>query len=184
MSTYPGDERFAAESYAETNRFLQDNMDDKSMSQLVEMLPQEKLELLHKFTSDALTKRKFVAELGVNVAKAMGDTWTGPASDFHQFETGAKRSEVIGPRYDLIPEGPLRRLALRYTLGAQKYGEYNWQKGLPLGDTFNHIFDHLLKAKRQLETGLAYDDDDLAGAAWGILALMFFQDRADYSKGN
>jgi hypothetical protein len=104
--------------------------------------------------------------------------------EYHQFETGARRSEVIGPRYDLIPEGPLRRLALRYTLGATKYGEWNWQKGLPLSDTFNHIIEHLLKAKREILAGQMYNDDDLAGAAWGIFTLMFFQDRGDYSKGN
>jgi hypothetical protein len=102
--------------------------------------------------------------------------------DFHQFESGARRSEVIGPRYDLIPEGPLRRLAMRYTLGAAKYGEYNWQKGMPFSDTFNHIFEHLQKAKESIRLGSITVDDDLAGAAWGVLTLMFFQDRGDYDQ--
>lgn len=42
----------------------------------------------------------------------------------HVFESGAKRSE-LKPRYDLIPSVLLERLALRYTIGAEKYGEWN-----------------------------------------------------------
>jgi hypothetical protein len=118
----------------------------------------------------------------VELGKAKDQVGNTARPDFHQFETGVRRSEVIGPRYDLIPEGPLRRLALRYTMGAQKYGEWNWQKGLPLSDTFNHIVEHLLSARADLMKGHALTvDDDLAGAAWGIFTLMFFQDRGDYS---
>lgn len=125
----------------------------------------------------------------------------------HTFETGAHRSEKIQARYDLIPPVFLRRLALRYGLGAEKYAEHNWQKGLPLSDTLNHIEAHLqnfihivqslrifmtesnaptqeekdvyLTAKlveywRSVEASAS--DDDLAGAAWGIAAIMWFLD--------
>lgn len=109
--------------------------------------------------------------------------------DMHVFKSGAKRSE-LKPRYDLIPPDALRRLAQRYTLGAEKYGEFNWQKGMPLGDTLNHIIDHLLVyAERvraiqaqhpddwqlQVRRCAGIPDDDLAGAMWGCAALMWLE---------
>lgn len=138
-----------------------------------------------------------IDELGLLIQAASHDLKTkqvalGKARDqegrqsepMHTFDTGAKRSEKIEARYDLIPTGALRRLALRYGMGAQKYGEWNWQKGLPFSDTYNHIIEHLEKFKLMLMSGSNMTDDDLAGAAWGIFALMVFQDRGDYSQGN
>jgi hypothetical protein len=107
-----------------------------------------------------------------------------PEEPMHTFGSGAKRSEKIAARYDLIPSGPLRRLALRYGLGASRYGEYNWQKGLPLSDTYNHILAHLNNFRDAAMHGCDTEDDELAGAAWGIFTLMFFQDRGDFSTGN
>lgn len=104
-------------------------------------------------------------------------------ASFANFPSGAKRSEKIKPRYDLIPSAPLRRLAERYALGADKYGEWNWQRGLSdpqfLKDGFNHIIDHLQKAKDSFLLGLQNSlDDDLAGAAWGCFMLMQAQEEA------
>uniref|UniRef100_UPI001E4FF338 dATP/dGTP diphosphohydrolase domain-containing protein n=1 Tax=Acetomicrobium sp. S15 = DSM 107314 TaxID=2529858 RepID=UPI001E4FF338 len=36
-------------------------------------------------------------------------------------------------RYDLIPSDALRELAKVYTVGAEKYGERNWEKGMSWG---------------------------------------------------
>jgi hypothetical protein len=103
------------------------------------------------------------------------------AEDMHVFEAGARRSE-IKPRYDLIPSLALERLARRYALGASKYGEHNWQKGLPLSDTYNHAIEHLLKAKEIMLSGELFPgetpDDDLAAAMWGLCTLMWYQERA------
>lgn len=108
--------------------------------------------------------------------------------DAYTHSTGALRSERIKPRFDLIPYMPLRRLALRYTLGAEKYGEYNWQKGLPFDDTFNHVINHLYQLRERYYSYLRQGgphpndfDDDLSAAAWGCFALMFFFSRGDYS---
>lgn len=100
-----------------------------------------------------------------------------------EFPSGAKRDEVK-PRYDLIESCALRRLAERCTLGAKKYGDYNWQKGLPPSDVFNHVIDHLLLYREKLGVpdglhaieGLK-SDDDLAGAMWGIMVLMWQQEQ-------
>jgi hypothetical protein len=118
----------------------------------------------------------------VELGEAKDQVGNTASPAFHQFETGARRSEKIEARYDLIPEGPLRRLALRYGLGAKNYGDNNWKKGLPFSDVYNHIIDHLNHVKAAIESGVDLTDDELAGAAWGTFALMFFQDRGDYSK--
>ena len=129
-----------------------------------------------------------------------------------EFKTGARRSEEK-LRYDLIPREALERLALRYTGsrdengeptgGALKYGDFNWEKGLPLTDTLNHVYDHLERFKSHLafmrkisDTDSPDDpfarywagvvagsiDDDLAAAAWGIFALITFLSRVQSSE--
>lgn len=65
----------------------------------------------------------------------------------HTFENGARRSE-LKPRYDLIPQTPLKRIAKRFEIGL-KYGEFNYMKGLPFDDTFNHLIDHLESYKER-----------------------------------
>lgn len=88
------------------------------------------------------------------------------------FPSGAVRStDSDDVRYDLIPPIALRRLAMRYAMGAAKYGDNNWQKGFPIGNILNHLQDHLEKWK--LEG--CKDDDNLAGAMWGIATLMWYE---------
>jgi hypothetical protein len=77
-----------------------------------------------------------------------------------EFKSGARRSE----------RKP------RYKLGAELYGEYNWQKGLPAGDTINHVIEHLLIWQENLKEGIEYSEDDLAAAAWGCFALMWLEE--------
>ena len=90
------------------------------------------------------------------------------------YTTGAKR-EVLEPRYDLIPPDTIRRLALIYTEGAKRYGEHNWQKGLPYSTTVNHLIEHLLK---WLESDTS--EDHLAKVIWGCAALMYYEDNCKH----
>lgn len=112
----------------------------------------------------------------------------------HQFESGAKRSE-IKPFYAAIPLASIRRLALRatgaprgevlsdtesgfsYEGGSRKYGYGNWRQGLPMEDTFNHVIEHLYRWKESIERGEVPIDDDLAGAAWGIMLPLMTNER-------
>ena len=116
--------------------------------------------------------------LSTHTAQAAGIGALDSGTKMHTFPSGARRSE-LKPRYDLIPSGPLRRLADRYTLGANLYGDYNWQKGMPLSDTFNHILDHLYRwnsRRNDPHKQAQPPDDDLAAAAWGCFALMYFEE--------
>lgn len=107
--------------------------------------------------------------------------------------TTGDRSEVK-PFYSAIPFRSLRRVALRatgairgsvyrdgesgfdYEGGSRKYGYGNWERGLELEDTYNHILEHLGHWYDAIRQGQRPNDDDLSAAAWGILMpLMTFE---------
>jgi hypothetical protein len=81
-------------------------------------------------------------------------------------------TRILGCEYRLVPKEGLRRLAMRYTLGCQKYGEGNWKRGLRnpefIEERKNHLVEHLFE---YLERGNKYDDN-LAAIAWGAFCLM------------
>ncbi|MDE1855035.1 MAG: hypothetical protein KGH57_01795 [Candidatus Micrarchaeota archaeon] len=84
------------------------------------------------------------------------------------FDSGAQRDSRDGKgRYDLIPNTALRRLAFIYEKGALKYGERNWEKGMPisrfLDSALRHINQHI-EGKR--------DEDHLAQAMWNIAGAI------------
>lgn len=62
------------------------------------------------------------------------------------FTSGAKRSKKM-PRFDLISPEMLARVATVWEKGAEKYGQFNWQKGGPdfVADIPNHIIGHIYK---------------------------------------
>lgn len=75
------------------------------------------------------------------------------------------------PRYDLIPADALDELAALYALGAAKYGERNWEKGIAFGRIFGALMRHAWKWWR----GETHDQEDgqhhLIAVAWGALCL-------------
>jgi hypothetical protein len=88
------------------------------------------------------------------------------------FATGAVRSgDAEDERFDLISPVGLRRLAQTCAEGAMKYGDYNWQKGLPASSTVNHALRHI-----NLWMMGDNNEDHLAHAAWNLLAIMHFEE--------
>lgn len=61
------------------------------------------------------------------------------------FTTGAKRDANDKPRPDLISPFALERLGEWLRLGAEKYDERNWEKGLPISRTVASLVRHLVK---------------------------------------
>jgi hypothetical protein len=51
--------------------------------------------------------------------------------------------------------------------GAEKYGEYNWQKGFPVNDILNHAIAHVYKHLSGDRT-----EDHLGHAAAGLLMAI------------
>lgn len=65
------------------------------------------------------------------------------------YSTGAQRDTDTGkPRYDLISAHMLTRLAHHLRKGAEKYGDRNWEKGIPkvrlIGSALRHTYQYLL----------------------------------------
>lgn len=87
------------------------------------------------------------------------------------FETGATReANNDRGRYDLIGTEGLRRLALRYELGAKKYAERNWEKGLPISNCLNSMLRHTIEYMMGMN-----NEDHLAAVAWNAFAIMEFE---------
>jgi hypothetical protein len=87
------------------------------------------------------------------------------------FETGARRDTNSNkPRPDLFSPFALERLAWVYARGAEKYGDRNWEKGMPLSRYLASAERHLMQFK-QGDT----DEDHLAQAAWNLCAILHHQ---------
>jgi len=97
----------------------------------------------------------------------------GTETNVTTFSTGAVRgTDAENVRFDLITPIGLRRLAETCAEGAKKYGDHNWQKGIPASVMLNHAIRHVycwLEGDRS--------EDHLAHAAWNILGVCHFEER-------
>jgi hypothetical protein len=85
-----------------------------------------------------------------------------------EYDTGAVRSaDCEQTRYDLITPIGLRRLAETYAEGAAKFGQFNWENGMPVTDLLNHAIAHVYKF-----LGGDRNEDHLAHAAWNLLGAI------------
>ena len=107
-----------------------------------------------------------------------------PQPGSEHFPTGSVRDSREGKgRFDLLPPRALRLLARHFELGAQRYGERNWELGQPLSrlmdSTLRHLFRYmeLGEPARPVEDGIPYEDH-LTAAACNILAAMEIRERA------
>ncbi len=101
-----------------------------------------------------------------------GDLVTLDSGKREDFSTGARRdTQDAKPRYDLIPLPALKRLADLYARGAIKYGEHNWQKGMPFSRVYASLFRHLIQ---WAEGDTA--EDHMAAVAWNAFALMTYEE--------
>jgi len=71
----------------------------------------------------------------------------------------------------LIPLNGLQRLAAVFAEGAEHYTARGWESGMFYGDVFNHLMHHLVRYQQGDRT-----EDHLAKAAFGLFALMFYED--------
>jgi len=82
------------------------------------------------------------------------------------YQTGANRDVNEGKgRFDLLPPQAIRALAIHYQKGCQKYGERNWEKGIPISRYIDSAIRHLFQFLDGLD-----DENHLISAAWNILS--------------
>lgn len=87
-------------------------------------------------------------------------------------EGGAMREPSSGKgRYDLISPYATRRLAKWMELGAKKYADRNWEKGMPFSRYADAAKRHLDKFIMGME-----DEDHLAAVAFNVFAIMHHQE--------
>lgn len=89
-------------------------------------------------------------------------------------EKGAK-NDHDKLRFDLIPVKPLEEVAKVFTIGAKKYDDRNWEKGILWGRIFAAMMRHAWAWWR----GETHDQEDgqhhLSSVAWCALVLMEYE---------
>ena len=90
-----------------------------------------------------------------------------------EFGTGAVRDIQEGKgRCDLLPACAILRLARHYENGCKKYGDRNWEKGIPIHSYIDSAIRHLMK---YLDGQT--DEDHLCAAAWNCMCAMWTEEK-------
>jgi hypothetical protein len=85
-----------------------------------------------------------------------------------RYESGAVRSsDAELTRYDLVTPIGLAAVAAACAEGARKYGDYNWERGMPASDMINHALRHIY-----LFLGGDRSEDHLGHAAWNVMGAI------------
>lgn len=99
---------------------------------------------------------------------------TGVNKDMTEEASGIKYDDDK-LRYDLIPPAALEALAFVYTIGARKYDDWNWLKGMKWSRVYGALMRHLMAWVQ----GEQFDQDDgqehLASIAWCAFTLMEYE---------
>lgn len=90
-----------------------------------------------------------------------------------QFDTGAVRDMHEGKgRFDLLPMCVIKRLAKHYENGCLKYGERNWEKGIPAHSFADSAFRHLINYLDGEK-----NEDHLIAAIWNLCGLAWTEEK-------
>ena len=105
---------------------------------------------------------------------AAPESYTNEPTDAPQSQPSAKKETHGKLRYDLIPVSSLEELCKVYTYGVEKYGDRNWEKGLPWLTCFAAIMRHLLSWVQGVDVDRESGCKHLAHVAWWCFALMWY----------
>lgn len=132
-----------------------------------------------------LTKRVVINPSPMNVEKLRqrileleGDGCSISAGSPSLYDTtSAIKHDEGKPRYDLIPLEALDGLARLYALGARKYADRNWEKGMQWSRIFAALMRHAWKWFR----GERFDTEDgqhhMLSVIWCAMALYTYDVR-------
>ena len=95
------------------------------------------------------------------------------SGDRTQFESGAVRDMHEGKgRFDLLPFCVIMRLAKHYENGSKKYGDRNWEKGIPAQSFADSALRHIAKYMDGWN-----DEDHLIAAIWNLCGLAWTEEK-------
>ena len=80
------------------------------------------------------------------------------------FKTGANRDLSEGKgKFELLPPKTIRALAIHYEKGCNKYGDRNWEKGIPISTFLNSALRHIFQVIDGKE-----DENHLIASLWNL----------------
>lgn len=92
-----------------------------------------------------------------------------------KFTTGAVRDIQEGKgRFDLLPPRAIKRVARHFENGSKKYGDRNWEKGMPLSRFMDSAMRHIFAILEGKE-----DEDHKAAAVWNLLCFIETEERIE-----
>lgn len=135
------------------------------------------------FASTKNVNYREAANLNAKGTEAMNRGYTNvkDSGKRESFPTGAVRDTEEGkPRIDLflkyVPIGAINRIATHYVNGARKYGDHNWQKGIPtsrcISSAFRHLYQYLIGDRTE---------DHLAAVCFNVIAILYWEETKTYS---
>ncbi|MBW1973802.1 MAG: hypothetical protein JRI44_13350 [Deltaproteobacteria bacterium] len=90
-----------------------------------------------------------------------------------KFDSGAVRDIQQGKgRFDLLPPIAIKMVADVFERGAIKYGDRNWEKGIPLSRYIDSALRHTFQVLQGLD-----DEDHASQAAWNLLCFVETRER-------
>lgn len=96
------------------------------------------------------------------------------------YENGGMREPSTGKgAYELISPFALERIAMWYELGAHKYADRNWEKGIPFGRLIQSAIRHMIRWMKGDRS-----EDHLAAVCWNVMAMMHFEETGQAAKWN
>ena len=101
------------------------------------------------------------------------------SGDRHTFASGAVRDMHQGKgRCDLLPPSAILRLARHFEAGAKKYGDRNWEQGIPIESFIDSAIRHTMKYM------LGWNDEDhLCAAAWNLMCALETEEKFGWKFG-
>ena len=81
------------------------------------------------------------------------------------------------PRYDLIPPEFMEALAHHFRVGALKYADRNWEKGMSWGICFSSLMNHAWKWMRGEEVDQETGSHHMIAVAWNAMAIYIYYKR-------
>ena len=88
-----------------------------------------------------------------------------------QFNTGSKRDTGDKERFDFISFIGMWRLSIHLAKGAKKYGDHNWEKGMPASQMINHAIRHIYLWLQGDDT-----EDHLSHSTFNLMAVVHFEE--------